>query len=168
MNRYLIAATLSLVIVSLVLVSVSPASAELIHGFVDLMSGGFDFSAQQTTHDFGLADAAVLNVFDPPLGWRIAGFQEHGVLAVPEGLDSVTVAPADTLLYGDLLQISAGVTYVVRCRDGLYAKFEVQVWEPWVTAQIEYYVQMDGTADLDNTVVVEDLSWGRIKALYSR
>jgi len=146
----------------------STAHAELIHGYTNLWNGGFDFSAQATTNDFDIGDVFLFHIFDPPLGWRLASFQSNGILGVSDSLDGVTTAPADTTQYGDLLEVMTGITYVVRTRDGLYAKFEFLVWEPWVTAQIEYYVQMDGSRDLDSTVPVESTSWGRVKALYSQ
>jgi hypothetical protein len=142
--------------------------AELVHGFADLCDGGFDFSNQESTVG-GDADVELYNIFEPPLGWRIVGFQPHAIAVVPGStLEIVTEAPSDTTMYWDMREVFLGTTYVVRTVDGFYAKFQITDWQPWLAANFEYYVQMDGSRNLDSSVPVYPTTWGRLKAMYSR
>jgi hypothetical protein len=51
--------------------------------------------------------------------------------------------------------------------DGFYLKFVVRRFQPLGGGLlIEYYVQMDGSNNLDDFVAVRPTTWGRVKALY--
>jgi hypothetical protein len=114
-------------------------------------------------------DVGILFIFDPPIGYVLAGYSWHSLYFVPDStLDGVTEAPADTMLYSNRLDIVLDGTYIVRTIDGLYAKFQMLTWDPYGLADFEYYVQMDGSRNLDSSVPTRRTTWGRLKALYSQ
>jgi hypothetical protein len=116
-----------------------------------------------------LVDAIILYIFDPPIGWVVGGWGYHSVLFVANrALGDVSQAPVDSLLYSSELEVLLNGVYVVRTIDGLYAKFQMLRWDPAGAADFEYYVQMDGSTNLDSTIPVCSTTWGRLKTLYSQ
>ncbi len=161
-------------LVALVVLSsfASTARAALVHGDVDIAFGGFDFSEQRLLPP-GVnpkTDLIYAVVVSPPLGPMFyTGINYSYILAVPDStLDQVTVAPEDSSVYSMDAVPVLGRTYIVKTSDGFYAKFALREFTPDIVVRIEYYVQMDGTNNLDTTTVpVEQVTWGRIKSLYA-
>ena len=155
-----------------------PARAELIHGTLMLQAQSVspipgvwdcgtaaDFSSQ-TTVFWASSDADICTSTTASQGttWQFLGSNGARILRVSEALEDVKEAPTVTNVISDLY---AGATYVVYTGDSLYVKFAVQGFDSQLgQATLEYYVQMDGTTDLDSTVPVDASSWGRIKSLY--
>ena len=142
------------------------AHAELKHGYTDIYVG-FDFSTQLVVADVtdDKCDLCIYHVF--MIGERIYTGENASLITtiVNASLNDVTEAPVDSELYsGDAIPwINAA--YVVHTSDGYYAKFIMT--GKWPSGIIEYWVQMDGSGNLDHTVPVEKSSWGRIKALFT-
>lgn len=163
------AGVLAALIVSPALTPVT-ARADLAHGTVDLSWGGFDFSTQtQHVTDIDDIDIASCIIVDPPLGYRFCLWYGAGILAVADTtVENITYAPADITAYDFDVAPVQGQAYVLKAGDGFYVKFAVRLFQPYTTLTIEYYVQMDGTNNLndDLIVAVEETTWGRVKALY--
>ena len=162
-------------LVALVVLSsfASTARAALVHGDVNIAVDGFDFSEQRLVPSGGNSEEMDLMyavVVSPPLGPMFyTGINYSYILAVPDStLDQVTVAPEDSSVYSMDAVPVLGRTYIVKTSDGFYAKFALREFTPDIVVRIEYYVQMDGTNNLDTTTVpVEQVTWGQIKALYA-
>lgn len=147
------------------ILSPSMASGDLVQGIGAFEFGCWDFSEEQSVHDWDPgADACIAYVVDPPLGWMVsaAGFGE--IAPVDSAFDDVTTAPADSSAWVIDYPAFTFVTYVVRTAENHYAKFRILEFIPIVT--IQYAYQPDGSGNLDTTVPVEETRWGRIKALY--
>jgi hypothetical protein len=155
--------------VVLMLLAPPAAHAELVHGFGSFNNGGFDFSAQEYVTDIdGPFDVWLIDIFDPPIGWVLGGYTDNSI-RYHSGveLDDITEAPEDPASYTLFLGVWTDGVYIIRTLDGLYAKLRMTAWAPWGPADFEYYVQMDGSTDLDSSIAVVPTTWGSIKALYS-
>jgi hypothetical protein len=143
--------------------------ADLITGTVDLAFGGFDFTTQvQNPAYTPQRDISWCVVVDPPLGDRFCLWNGAGILAVDSTVENITYAPPDISSYGFDVAPILGQAYVLMTGDGFYVKFAVRQLEPYAHLAIEYYVQMDGTNNLndDLIVAVQETTWGRVKSLY--
>jgi hypothetical protein len=168
----LVVATLSAVILA---ATPELPRADLTHGFVNLVNGGFDFSTRtQYAGGVDYIDVAWCVVLDPPLGDRLCMWNGSGILAVPDSaVEDITHAPPESTLYSPDANPVPGQAYVVRTGDGFYAKFAVREFIKTADAHsllIEYFVQMDGTNHLDDDIIVavQQTTWGRVKALYAK
>ena len=144
-------------------------SAQIVHGFADLFQGDFDFSTQTlVNHNGPENDISLAFVVDPPLGWRIhTTFSGSYLLTVPDTTPEVfSTASTDPAAYNGDAPIVVGLTYVIMTADGVFAKFTFRTWVPYSEAMMEYYVQLDGTPDLETPIPIRLTTWGRIKTLY--
>jgi hypothetical protein len=78
--------------------------------------------------------------------------------------ESLVEAPEDSTLYVEFIGVFLGEAYVIRTREGHYAKFRIPITPG--PGLIEYTYQDDGSRALAEPVAVEETTWGRIKALY--
>ncbi len=166
----------------LALLSTAPhaARAEIVHGFLtarpDYFPGccigcgeAFDFSAQTIVrHDAAGAD---LCFFEPANNidfWEFLSLGGSGIqrAARGESLGGLMLAPEGG--YKARKNIVLEGVYVILTGDGLYAKLGVHETSMTICCHltIEFYVQLDGTRNLDQRVPVEQSTWGRVKALY--
>lgn len=77
----------------------------------------------------------------------------------------LTTAPADTTVYSESVEIFSYGVYVIRTKEGHYAKLRIEsLGGGGIT--IEYSYQDDGTRVLVRTVAVGATTWGRVKSLY--
>ena len=154
---------------SLILITGRPAWADLAHGFTDLAGAEFDLGTQISypppVTDYP-GDISYGIVVEPPLGPQLLMWWGGGILAVPNTpVENITAAPTDANAYHSNEPSEPGMAFVVRTGDGFYAKLVVRAWLP-NSVVIEYWVQMDGTNDLDDVVAVMPSTWGSVKALY--
>jgi hypothetical protein len=153
-------------------VCLSPATprADLAQGSVDLLYGGFDFSTETQDPLYNpYKDISWCIIVDPPLGDRFCLWNGAGLLAVPDTtVENITYAPPDISSYEFDVAPTLGQSYVMKTGDGIFLKFSVRQFVPYVTLVIEYYVQKDGTNNLRDDIIVpvRPATWGRIKALY--
>jgi hypothetical protein len=156
--------SLSLLAVSLTI----PVSAEIIEGIGVLEQGCYDFSQQMCVHDWDPgADACILYVVDPPLGYMVAAAGYGAIAVVDSAFDDVTAAPTDSSAWVIDYPAFTFVTYIVRTAENHYAKFHILQFIPIVT--IEYAYQSDGSRILKDEITGirdETTTWGRVKALY--
>ena len=174
-------------IVFLALLSTAPrpARSELVHGFLKARpdvewAGGiffmvcgeaFDFSAQTIVrHDSAGADLCFFSPVNFSIRWKFLALAAGLQRVHPTSLEALLLAPEGGY-GGGLLQIIPNGVYVVLTDDGFYAKFRVHEFGNGLLAgccsiTIEYYVQTDGTRNLDSSVLVHTSTWGRVKALY--
>ena len=139
----------------------APARAELIHGFADLSNGGVDFSLQQSDIVDHVSGADIfLAVVDPPGGYFIMACENTSALSFVHGvtLEQITEAPEDLSAYECFAGAAWNAAYIIRTADGLFAKLAFDDWNQgeyfpnrWT---IEYFVQTDGSRDLDSTTLV--------------
>jgi hypothetical protein len=159
-----------LLVLGSILVAPCGVHADLKRGTVDLFNGGFDFTTETQDPLYNpWIDIAWCIVVDPPIGDLFCLWNGAGLLAVPDStLESITCAPPDISSYEFEVAPTLGMAYVMRTGDGVYLKFAVREFEPYVGLVIEYYVQKDGTNNLrdDVIVTVRAATWGRVKALY--
>ena len=140
-----------------------PAAAEIHSGIGFLVN--FDFSVG----GFNLAGWDITEGGSPPIITIDASFPTAGVTlaAADVPFSDLLVAPTDPSLYSPSLQIVIPDfrTWVVRTREGHYAKF--RFLDGFVLdARFEYVYQDDGTPSFMDPLPVEDATWGRIKAVW--
>jgi hypothetical protein len=146
------------------------ARADLARGTVDLSWGGFDFTTQ-TQNPLYTPDRDIswCIIVEPPLGDRFCLWNGAGILAVADSaVENITYAPPDITSYDfDAIPVNEQA-YVLMTGDGFYVKFAVRQFQPYGQLTIEYFVQMDGTNNLndDLIVAVQETTWGRVKSLY--
>ena len=141
-------------------------AAEIIEGTAVLEQGCWDFSQQQTVVDWDpSADACILYVVDPPLGYMVTAAGYGAISVVDSAFDDVTSAPTDSSAWVFDYPAFTFVTYVVRTAENHYAKFRLV--DGVVIPTIEYAYQPDGSMNLDTGVPVEATTWGSIKELYN-
>ncbi len=78
--------------------------------------------------------------------------------------ENLTTAPADPGAYSEGKEILTYAVYVVRTKEGHFAKLRVS--RPGGGMLIEYSYQDDGTRVLVRPVKIAPTTWGRIKCLY--
>lgn len=152
------------------IILVRTTHADLSHGTVNLLGGGFDFTTEtQSTEYDEYRDIAWCIVVDPPLGDLFCLWNGAGLLAVPDTtVEDISYAPPDIASYEFELAPVLGQAYVMLTGDGVYLKFAVREFEPYVGLVLEYYVQKDGTNNLRDDIIVpvRTTTWGGVKALY--
>ena len=158
---------LVLIIILLICGLCTVTYAELKHGYTDIYVG-FDFSTQLVVPDVtdDKCDLCIYHVF--MIGTRLYSCENNSLITTIDGvsLSDVAQAPTDNQQYICDAIPSVDDVYVIHTSDGYYAKFVLS--ENWhVDGIIEYWVQMDGSGNLDHTVPVEKSSWGKIKALFN-
>ena len=172
------------------LLSIVPraARAEIVHGFLTarpdypasdigaLPGESFDFDTQTIVRwDSAGADLTIFqqDIFTP----RPWFFGAQGAARITRrlavSLEDLLVAPESG--YHGAVVIELGV-YVIKTNGGdhgesVFAKFRVhRIAAPWLGhccfVTIEYYVQLNGSRNLNPLVPVEETTWGRVKALY--
>ncbi|MCH7548850.1 MAG: hypothetical protein IH969_04820 [Candidatus Krumholzibacteriota bacterium] len=155
-------------------VHASPSRSELVHGFFklgystiyDVCINAFDFSTQTrvgpSSDKADLCYEQSVNT-NYQVWWPLHGTTITASLSPLEG---ISVAPEGPYLYFDE-SLLLGRTYVLLTGDGLYAKLAVRgINFEGFNVTFEYYVQMDGTRNLDTVLPVEPTTWGQVKALY--
>ena len=160
-----------------------PASSELVHGFLkaypDIEALGstlyvtcgeaFDFSSQTIVrHDSPGADLCFFAWVQYPSPWIFKPLAVGLRLETDTSLEDLLVAPVSGYSNTRYWDIRVGDVYTVSTDDGFYAKFRVHSGGPPICCSItiEYYVQMDGSRNLDQQVPAHSTTWGRVKALY--
>lgn len=173
-----------LIVAAFLSCGVGTARSQLVHGVGVLVpevslpgvccANAIDFSTQTTTAP-GAEDADLYYAEVPgvPGAWLFHGLNGARVLVVPEPFDELVVAP-EPAAANVATPATLGQTYVIKTGDEFYAKFIVREAEDGLPTgwggvccrlKIEYYVQLDGTRNLDSQLSVHATSWGRIKAL---
>ena len=162
-----------------------PARSEIVHGFLKALGGiggegpfyvipleAFDFSTQTVVHfDSTGADLCFFEPVNKAGIWYFRPLAAGLIRVYPTSLEALLLAP-EGVYSPHSRKIELNGIYVILTGDGLYAKFRVHEWGNGFLAgccsvTIEYYVQLDGSRNLDPLVPVEPTTWGRVKALYS-
>jgi hypothetical protein len=162
----------SILVVAFVVWSIASGTArgELVHGFLTIESSyewsgclilncatAPDFSGHSVVPwDSTAADLCMFSFVDCT-GPYLQGLGGARLAAYDLPLDEVTTARETGASYVLLKQTQS---YTMRTRDGFYVKFDMR------SGPIEYYIQTDGSTNVDSTVPTRVTTWGRIKALY--
>lgn len=159
-----------LVVLSLIVAGATIGKAELHPG---IGFGAWDFSdstASAATFDFSPVDVGFTFDGSAPLSEALDIYLEAGsqagIAVMPAGttFESVTEAPADPAQYASFVPFYEDRIWVIRTREGHYAKVRYLI--PWPPDQFEYVYQDNGSRQFTSVVSTNVTTWGRVKALY--
>lgn len=166
---------LGCLVVAVVLFLGSPSRADIHAGFALIIPGpAWDFS-DSTLVVPPNGDLRWITVLANSTDSKTSNFSYFFVTDFPamiayasadSSYEELTSAPSDSSVYAQSKGLYTFAVYVVRTKEGHYAKLRVFMLGGGMT--IEYTYQDDGTRILRRPVGVKATTWGKVKSLYGK